>query len=105
MQHSHGMGVQPFRDLIKPKAKFYWDQQLEDLFNQSKDVIIAKVIEGIRTFDPKKRKEASKLEQRWNGIFTPTKAMPMISIIKSNLLLKRMALSFCRLKIHKRSRS
>ena len=47
--------MQPFRDLVKPKATFYWDQQLEDLFNQSKDVIIAKVIEGIRTFDPKKR--------------------------------------------------
>ena len=44
--------MQPFRDLLKPKVKFFWDTTLENLFQQSKDKIIAAFKEGIRSFDP-----------------------------------------------------
>ena len=44
--------MQPFRDLLKPKVKFFWDTTLENLFQQSKDKIIAAVEDGIRSFDP-----------------------------------------------------
>ena len=43
--------MQPFRDLVKPKAKFYWDDTLNNVFQKSKDVIIEKAIEGIKTYD------------------------------------------------------
>ena len=43
--------MQPFRDLVKPSTKFYWDERLEKLFQESKDILIRRSIEGIRTFD------------------------------------------------------
>ena len=44
----------PFRDLLKTKAgsKFYWDDTLAHLFQQSKDVIIQCVEDGVRSFEP-----------------------------------------------------
>ena len=44
--------MQPFRDLVKPKVKFYWDATLEALFHQSKKKILCAVEEGIQSFDP-----------------------------------------------------
>ena len=41
----------PFRELVKHKSKFYWDDTLERLFNESKQLLISAVEEGIRSFD------------------------------------------------------
>ena len=43
--------MQPFRDLIKPNKTFYWDEQLEQLFQDSKQKLIAAVKDGVKTFD------------------------------------------------------
>ena len=43
--------MQPFRDLVKPNAKFFWDANLDEIFTKSKDVLIDQVTEGIRKFD------------------------------------------------------
>ena len=43
--------MQPFRELVKPNAKFNWDETLERLFRESKEVLIRQCGEGIRTFD------------------------------------------------------
>ena len=43
--------VQPFRDLVKPNTKFHWDDDLERLFKQSKNIRIERSIEGIKIFD------------------------------------------------------
>ena len=41
----------PFRDLLKKNQKFYWDSSLEDLFQQTKQKIIAQIENGIKMFD------------------------------------------------------
>ena len=43
--------MQPFRDLIKPNQQFYWDDNLEMLFESSKNMIINLVKDGIKSFD------------------------------------------------------
>ena len=35
--------LQPFRDLLKPKNKFFWDENLQKLFEQSKITILKNV--------------------------------------------------------------
>ena len=45
--------MQPFRELLKPSAKgkqIYWDENLTKLFEESKEVIIQAIQEGIKTF-------------------------------------------------------
>jgi len=44
--------LQPFRDLLKPKNKFYWDENLKELFEDSKKKIVAKVENGVKIFEP-----------------------------------------------------
>ena len=44
--------MQPFRHLLSPKVRFEWSQELDTLFRKSKEVIIDRVSEGIRLFDP-----------------------------------------------------
>ena len=44
-----------FRHLLSPKTPFIWDEKLEEEFQRSKEHIIQKVSEGVRTFDPKLR--------------------------------------------------
>ena len=44
----------PFRELVKHKSKFYWDETLNKLFIDSKQLLIASVSEGIRSFDYKR---------------------------------------------------
>ena len=44
--------MQPFRDLIKPKTRFYWDAVLETLFQKSKDQIVRAVEDGLKSFEP-----------------------------------------------------
>ena len=44
--------MSPFRDLLKHKGKFYWDDCLENLFQSSKKEIIKSIEEGVKTFEP-----------------------------------------------------
>ena len=41
----------PFRELLKHKKKFYWDNTLTEVFEKSKDDIIAKTENGVRIFE------------------------------------------------------
>ncbi len=41
----------PFRDLLKPGTKWYWDDTLDNLFLQSKDRIVKIVENGVRSFE------------------------------------------------------
>lgn len=42
----------PFRELLKTKnRKFYWDETLERIFQESKKVIVGKIEKGVRTFE------------------------------------------------------
>ena len=45
--------MEVFRPLLKPKAKFEWSPELDESFIKSKKEIIEKIINGIKTFDPK----------------------------------------------------
>ena len=50
--YSTTTAMQPFRELVKPNVKFHWNQTLEQIFRESKEVLIRQCEEGIRTFDP-----------------------------------------------------
>ena len=43
--------MQPFRDLLKPGKQFDWNTKLDQLFNESKEIIIAEILEGVQIFD------------------------------------------------------
>ena len=45
--------MHPFRHLLSPKVKFEWTQELDELFKKSKEVIVDRVSEGIKLFDPR----------------------------------------------------
>ena len=45
--------MQPFQDLVKTKTTFSWNATLDQLFNESKSLLISKVEEGIKCFDIK----------------------------------------------------
>ena len=47
--------MEPFHDLVKPNTKFHWDNNLNDIFVQSKESLISKIIEGIHSFDITKK--------------------------------------------------
>lgn len=44
----------PFRDLLKPGKPFTWNSQLDDLFNESKAIIIEEIRHGVEIFDKSK---------------------------------------------------
>ena len=44
----------PFREHLKPSSTFYWDDQLQQVFEQSKAAILDKITEGVRIFDSKR---------------------------------------------------
>ena len=46
--------MQPFRDLIKPNQKFYWDNTLAELFESSKTVLVDLVKDGVESYDVSK---------------------------------------------------
>jgi hypothetical protein len=46
--------MQPFRHLLKPSTKFIWTDELNDLFIQSKNIIIQEMKEGVRLFDTRR---------------------------------------------------
>ena len=41
----------PFRDLLKPGRKWYWDDTLDNLFEKSKKEIVKLVEKGVRAFE------------------------------------------------------
>ena len=46
--------MQPFRELLKPKTTFYWDDELQQIFEVSKREIIKEIEDGVRIFDKSK---------------------------------------------------
>ena len=42
--------MEPFRKLLKSDVKFYWDEQLEEVFQNSKSVIISQIEHGVQIF-------------------------------------------------------
>ena len=43
----------PMRHLLSPKTPFEWTPELDILFERSKQIIVDKIIEAVRLFDPK----------------------------------------------------
>ena len=41
----------PFREILKHKRKFYWDETLSALFEKSKENIVAKIENGVKIFE------------------------------------------------------
>ena len=52
--YSIGPIMQPFRDLIKAKSEFVWNQTMQNAFDDSKKVIVQLVEKGVSTFDVKR---------------------------------------------------
>ena len=46
--------LHPFHQLIKPGTPFRWDAQLENLFQETKAVIVSEIEEGVNIFDQSK---------------------------------------------------
>lgn len=44
----------PFRDFLKPSTPFHWDDNLNELLEESKKVIVSEIEEGVRIFDKSK---------------------------------------------------
>ena len=44
----------PFRELLKPSTPFYWNEQLNEIFEESKLKIVEEITEGVRIFDTSK---------------------------------------------------
>ena len=44
----------PFRDLVKPKTVFAWNDKLEMLFKEAKNRIINQVKDGVKSYDVKR---------------------------------------------------
>ena len=40
----------PFRDLLKKNRKFYWDNNLQKLFDDAKEIIVKNVTDSIMRF-------------------------------------------------------
>jgi hypothetical protein len=45
----------PFRELLKKGTTWYWDDHLEELFQETKRVISAEVERSVTSFDPERR--------------------------------------------------
>ena len=45
----------PFRECLKPGSKFHWDENMQEIFDRSKQEIIDAVKNGVRLFDQQKR--------------------------------------------------
>ena len=49
--YANGPAMAPFRELVRPKSKFYWDKNLDNIFKKAKQRIITQVQEGVRAFN------------------------------------------------------
>ena len=47
--------VEPFRKFLSPKEKFYWNNELNDIFEASKEAIIKMIQDGVQIFDIKRK--------------------------------------------------
>ena len=47
--------MEPFRKFLSPKTKFYWDGELNTMFELSKIQIIDAIKDGVQIFDPKRK--------------------------------------------------
>ena len=45
--------MQPFQELVKSKITFYWDSTLDNIFKESKNILLSKVKDSICSFDIK----------------------------------------------------
>ena len=52
--------LEPFRELMKKKSTWYWDNALERLFEESREQIAKSVMEGITRYD----------KLRWTAVIT-----------------------------------
>ena len=52
--YSLGPVMLPFRELIKSKSEFYWDENVNNAFEESKKAIVELVKEGVSTYDVKR---------------------------------------------------
>ena len=46
--------MEPFRKYLKPRLPFIWDEEMDSIFEESKQVIISEIEKGVRIFDPRK---------------------------------------------------
>ena len=44
----------PFKKFLSPKVKFEWGQEMEDVFQRSKEAIIKAIVDGVAIFDPER---------------------------------------------------
>ena len=47
-----------FREFFKKNARFYWDEVLQKLFEETREVIANKVVKGVYSFEV----------ERWTGV-------------------------------------
>ena len=47
--------LEPFRHFLSEKVKFFWNDELDVIFERSKAQIIAAIREGVEIFDPKRK--------------------------------------------------
>ena len=47
--------AESFRQFLSPKIKFFWNEELDQIFNASKNAIIDMIKEGVRIFDVKRK--------------------------------------------------
>ena len=57
----------PFRQFLSPRVKFFWNQDLDQVFEDSKQKIISAIREGVKIFDVK-RKTCLRTDWSKNGI-------------------------------------
>ena len=53
--YANAPAMQPFRDIVKANAKFEWNENLQQLFKKSKQMLIEQSIDGIKAYDPERR--------------------------------------------------
>ena len=46
--------MEPFRKYLKPGIPFVWDEEMDSIFQESKQVIISEIEKGVRIYDPSK---------------------------------------------------
>ena len=46
--------MEPLRKFLSPKVRFKWDDELEEIFEESKTAIVAAIEEGVTIFDPER---------------------------------------------------
>ena len=78
--------MQPFRNLLKPDTSFVWTPEMEQVFQESKTIILNEIKEGVEIFDKSK---PTLLATDWSkdgiGFYLLQKHCPC-SFIKSNPL-------------------